>query len=110
LYAHDFSEFYDLEIGANGRFGYSSLPLYWSEPGRHPFLVWVEGQLAGLLLIKYPQAEARFKVLQQWVWTASLVFQSVQFQGISPQHHLCDLNGPRTRNLAIVDHSGQGDR
>jgi len=52
LYAHDFSEFYDLEIGANGRFGYSSLPLYWSEPGRHPFLVWVEGQLAGLVLIK----------------------------------------------------------
>ena len=52
LYAHDFSEFHDIEIGADGRFGYRSLPLYWSEPGRHPFLVWVEGNLAGLVLVK----------------------------------------------------------
>jgi predicted acetyltransferase len=52
LYAHDFSEFNDLELGADGRFGYSSLALYWSEPGRHPFLVWVEGKLAGLVLVK----------------------------------------------------------
>jgi predicted acetyltransferase len=52
LYAHDFSEFHDLELGADGRFGYSELPLYWNEPGRHPFLVWVEGKLAGLVLVK----------------------------------------------------------
>jgi predicted acetyltransferase len=52
LYAHDFSEFHELELGSDGRFGYGSLPLYWSEPGRHPFLVWVEGKLAGLILVK----------------------------------------------------------
>jgi predicted acetyltransferase len=52
LYAHDFSEFHDLELGADGRFGYSRLPLYWSEPSRHPFLVWVDGKLAGLVLVK----------------------------------------------------------
>ncbi len=52
LYAHDFSEFHDLEIGADGRFGYRCLPLYWTEPGRHPFLVHVEGKLAGLVLVK----------------------------------------------------------
>src|SRR6516225_1911763 len=52
LYAHDFSEFLDLELGDDGRFGYSWLPLYWTEPGRHPFLVWVEGRLAGLVLVK----------------------------------------------------------
>jgi predicted acetyltransferase len=52
LYAHDFSEFHDLELEADGRFGYRCLPLYWSEPGRHPFLVWVEGKLAGLVLVK----------------------------------------------------------
>jgi predicted acetyltransferase len=52
LYAHDFSEFHDLELESDGRFGYSGLPLYWSEPGRHPFLVWVEGKLAGLILVK----------------------------------------------------------
>ena len=28
LYAHDFSEFYDLELGADGRFGYKHLTEY----------------------------------------------------------------------------------
>jgi predicted acetyltransferase len=52
LYAHDFSEFHDLELGMDGRFGYRRLPLYWSEPGRHPFLVRMDGKLAGLVLVK----------------------------------------------------------
>lgn len=52
LYAHDFSEFLNLDIGADGRFGYESLPLYWSEPNRHPFLIRVDGKLAGLALVK----------------------------------------------------------
>jgi predicted acetyltransferase len=52
LYAHDFSEFHNLELGADGRFGYASLPLYWSEPDRYPFLVQVDGRLAGFALVK----------------------------------------------------------
>jgi predicted acetyltransferase len=52
LYAHDFSEFHDLELGADGKFGYRHLPLYWREPGRHPFLVRMDGKLAGLVLVK----------------------------------------------------------
>ena len=52
LYAHDFSEFHDVEIGADGRFGYKNLSLYWAEPNRLPFLVWVQGKLAGLVLVK----------------------------------------------------------
>src|SRR5271165_5486338 len=52
LYAHDFSEFHSLELGANGRFGYKHLPLYWSEPDRYPFLVKVDDRLAGLALVK----------------------------------------------------------
>ena len=52
LYAHDFSEFNDLELGADGRFGYKHLPLYWLEPNRHPFLVKVNGKMAGLVLVK----------------------------------------------------------
>jgi hypothetical protein len=51
LYAHDFSEFHALELGPDGRFGYADLPLYWSDPGRHPFLITVEGKLAGLALV-----------------------------------------------------------
>jgi predicted acetyltransferase len=52
LYARDFSEFLNVEIGPNGRFEYKALPLYWSEPGRHPFLLWVDGKLAGFALVK----------------------------------------------------------
>jgi predicted acetyltransferase len=52
LYAHDFSEFHNLEIGEDGRFGYRPLPLYRSEPKRHPFLIRVDGKLAGLVLVK----------------------------------------------------------
>ena len=52
LYAHDFSEFFALQIGADGRYGYQSLPLYWSEANRFPFLVRVNGALAGFVLLQ----------------------------------------------------------
>jgi predicted acetyltransferase len=51
LYAHDFSEIDDLEIGADGRFGYEHLPLYWQEPQRHPFLITAGGKLAGFVFV-----------------------------------------------------------
>jgi predicted acetyltransferase len=52
LYAHDFSEFHDLNLGEDGRFGYRALSLYWSEPHRYPFLIRTDGKLAGLVLVK----------------------------------------------------------
>jgi len=52
LYARDFSEFHNIPLGPNGRFEYKALPLYWSEPCRHPFLLWVDGKLAGFVLVK----------------------------------------------------------
>ncbi len=52
LYAHDFSEFHHLDLGPDGRFGYPRLPLYWTEPGRHPFLIQMHGKPAGLALVK----------------------------------------------------------
>lgn len=51
LYAHDFSEFLDLKIGVDGRFGYEPLPLYWKEPNRFPFLVRANSDLAGFVLV-----------------------------------------------------------
>jgi predicted acetyltransferase len=51
FYAHDFSEFMDLELGPDGRFGYEHLSLYWKEAGRHPFLIKVSGNLAGFALV-----------------------------------------------------------
>lgn len=51
LYAHDFSEFIDLRLQPDGRFGYPDLPLYWQEETRFPFLVKADGQLAGFVLV-----------------------------------------------------------
>jgi predicted acetyltransferase len=52
LYAHDFSEFSDLKIGMDGRFGYEPLALYWRESNRFPFLVRADGHLAGFVLVQ----------------------------------------------------------
>jgi predicted acetyltransferase len=52
LYAHDFSEFHDVEPGEDGRFGFNKLHLYWSDPDRHAFLIKFRGKLAGFVLVK----------------------------------------------------------
>lgn len=46
LYSHDFSEFCRVDSGQDGRFGYKSLPLYWSEADRRSFLIRNDGRLA----------------------------------------------------------------
>lgn len=52
LYAYDFSELIDLKLGADGRFGYEPLPLYWTDSNRHPFLIRADGHLAGLVFVR----------------------------------------------------------
>jgi predicted acetyltransferase len=52
LYAHDLSEAFALELGADGRFGYQDLTLYWSEPERRfPFLIRCGMQIVGFALV-----------------------------------------------------------
>ena len=56
LYVHDFSELWrgrpEGELGEDGLFApYGPLDLYWREPGRLPFLVRIDGRLAGFALI-----------------------------------------------------------
>ena len=52
LYAYDFTEFADFDIGENGFYGYEWLPLYWTESNRFPYLIYVDGKLAGLVLVQ----------------------------------------------------------
>ncbi len=52
LYAYDFSEFCDFDIGSDGLYGYEHLPLYWTDPNRYPHLIYVDGKLAGFVLIQ----------------------------------------------------------
>ena len=53
LYIHDLSRaFPDVELGADGRFGYRRLPLYWSEPDRRfAFLIKCDGRVAGFVFV-----------------------------------------------------------
>ena len=52
LYIHDMSEvFPHVQLGPDGRFGYSTLPFYWSEPDRRfAFLIRCDGRVAGFIL------------------------------------------------------------
>lgn len=52
LYSHDFSEFVELRLGDDGRFGYERLHSYWEEPGRHPFIIKAGGRLAGFAFVR----------------------------------------------------------
>jgi predicted acetyltransferase len=51
LYLHDFSEVFGNAPGADGRFHYERLPLYFEDPDRTPFLFRADGQLAGFALV-----------------------------------------------------------
>jgi predicted acetyltransferase len=52
LYSHDLREAFSLELGTGARFGYESLPLYWSKPDRRfPFLVRRGNLLVGFALV-----------------------------------------------------------
>ena len=52
LYIHDLSEYFEVAVKEDGRFGYPQLPLYWSESGRYPFLIRVNGRIAGVVLVR----------------------------------------------------------
>lgn len=52
LYAYDFTEFCDFDIGDDGFYGYERLPLYWTEPTRFPYLIYVDNKIAGFILVQ----------------------------------------------------------
>lgn len=51
LYRHDFSEFDGADLDERGLFGYPYLDRYWTEAERFPFLLHVDGRLAGFVLV-----------------------------------------------------------
>ena len=51
LYLYDFTEFDPADVDEDGLYGYYHLPHYWSEPGRQPFLIQVDGHWAGFVLV-----------------------------------------------------------
>lgn len=51
LYSHDFSEYDDADVDEHGLYGYDHLDAYWTDDSRFPFLIRVDGKLAGFALV-----------------------------------------------------------
>jgi len=51
LYLHEFSAVDGRHVEEDGRFSYQHFDRYWSETGRYPFLICVDGGLAGFALV-----------------------------------------------------------
>ena len=52
LYTYEMTDLADFDIHDNGYYGYDELPLYWTDPSRYPYLIWVNKKLAGFVLIQ----------------------------------------------------------
>ena len=52
LYAYDFTEFCDFDMGDDGLYGYPWLPFYWTDPARFPYLIYVDQKIAGFVMLK----------------------------------------------------------
>jgi predicted acetyltransferase len=69
--AYEFSRLVGADLDAQGRFGYlylDHLDRYWTEPGLHPFLIRVEGRIAGMVLVREgtPHRIAEFLVMPKY--------------------------------------------
>jgi predicted acetyltransferase len=52
LYAYDFTEYCDFDIGDNGFYGCKDLDLYWIESNFFPYLIYVNKKIAGFILMQ----------------------------------------------------------
>lgn len=52
LYSYDFTEFSNDDLDEDGHYGYSYIDAYWSEEGRYPYFIRVDGKLAGFILVR----------------------------------------------------------
>lgn len=68
FYQYDFSEYENSDLDSRGMYGYAWLDHYWSEEGRYPFLVRVDGQLAGFVLVN------QFTLLPTSEWSIAEFF------------------------------------
>ena len=51
LYSYEFTRYSDDDISEFGYYGYAHIDDYWNEDGRFPYLIRVDGKIAGFALI-----------------------------------------------------------
>jgi predicted acetyltransferase len=80
LYQHDFSEFDGADVNPFGIYDYPYLDHYWTETERSPFLVRVDGNLAGFVLV------ARYNYLtgqkDTWVLAEFFIMRKYRKKGV----------------------------
>lgn len=52
LYNYDFSEFEDTDVNDFGLYGYEYIDHYWTDEGRYPYIIKVDGKIAGFVLVR----------------------------------------------------------
>lgn len=74
LCLHDYTAHEPFAIGANGLYDYPMLDLYWAEPGRYPFIMRYDDQLAGFALVRErgsdEEGEWQFEIAEFFVLRA----------------------------------------
>ena len=78
LYQYDFSEYEGTDLDAHGCFGYPYLDLYWREPTRHPFLIRVDGRLAGFILVN----QKTYLERSQWGISECFIMRKYRRNGV----------------------------
>jgi predicted acetyltransferase len=108
LYQYDFSEVDGADTGPIGLYEYPYLDHYWVEPERSPFLVRVDGNLAGFVLV------ARYNYLtgnkDAWVMAEFFIMRKYRRRGVG-EHVACYIFdqfrgawqvGQITENIAAI--------
>jgi predicted acetyltransferase len=58
LYLYEIADILHYDLGTEGRYGCDYLALYWQDSKRTPYLLWIEGKLAGFALVQHLPSEA----------------------------------------------------
>jgi predicted acetyltransferase len=69
FHAHDSSEFDGKDVDEHGEYGYKFFDHYWTDSHRHPFLIRVDGNIAGYAFVSELHAEtsmSEFFVLRKY--------------------------------------------
>ena len=93
FYLYDFTPFYEWDVGEDGRFGGGLLDGCWTEDYRHPFLVRVDGRLAGFAIV---DRRSHFTG-QDDVWDMGEFFVLRRYRGKGVGEHVARLLFDRFR-------------
>lgn len=83
LYIYDFTELVPKDVGDDGRYGYKSLPLFWSDSPRSAFLARLDGKLVGFVLVT--QSSEPSGDTGVWDMTEFFVLRGYRRRGLGTQ-------------------------